>query len=67
MVRRALSVVALAASLSPAAAGAGRGKVWPPRVGQPVPAETVTTVDGREIAFEKLRGKAVWIAFFHST
>jgi hypothetical protein len=66
MFLRSLAAAAFAVSLCPAAPGAGPPKTWAPRVGWAVPAQTIRTLEGREIAISKLRGKAVWIAFFHS-
>ena len=38
-----------------------------PEVGQPLPAARLSTLAGERLTFEELRGKAVWIAFFHSS
>jgi hypothetical protein len=38
-----------------------------PGVGQPLPAARLRTLAGELLTFEELRGKAVWIAFFHSS
>jgi hypothetical protein len=56
-----------------AAGGPARGdrstpaRILMPRVGQPLPAVALRTIAGEPLTFEKLRGKAVWIAFFHSS
>ena len=41
----------------------GESTVPPPEVGSPAQDFTLTTVDGRTVSLEELRGKAVWIVF----
>ena len=41
----------------------GVSTVPPPEVGSPAQDFTLTTVDGRTVSLEELRGKAVWIVF----
>ena len=41
----------------------GRSTVPPPRLGDPAPDFTVTTVDGEQVSISQLKGRAVWVVF----
>jgi hypothetical protein len=63
----ALLVAGLAAG-GPARGGPSKpARILIPKVGQPLPAAALRTIAGEPLTFQVLHGKAVWIAFFHST
>jgi hypothetical protein len=46
---------------------ASAARLRAPRVGEPLPRVAMRSLSGQSLTFEQLHGRAVWIAFFHSS